>query len=387
MRIKRMNSDFGNSVVASMINGEKEVIEIPTTVTKITKSEAEDYFPSKIEPNELKDHLIIELDGTYYLVGSAALRKAGNDMHVGTLHNKIESDIPFVLFLSSVAVYEAMENDEPLEDGAVDVEVDYFSTLLPIFELLESDKFSEKLNEMANRYKNDFSFRVITTGCEKTINLKVKESKCYAESLVARFALLYQFDLNPNPAAKKFEDHQCINCDLGGLTNDLVLLTPGLGNPKKRDDFKTVTNIQYLGLLKELVEGKLRRYFDSTKELDAFIVENYKNNKYLWVDGKTGEQSDLTEIIEEALRNFTNRLLELITNAFPRPETGKFYKYNYFGGIAPILREYIKEYVENKYGPEMFEEYHHIEPDTSARMLNLYGLEIISRQNTIASKQ
>jgi len=200
-------------------------------------------------------------------------------------------------------------------------------------------------------------------------------------------ALTHKFDLSPNEAAEKFENVMTINADIGGGTIDLVRLQKRLENPRSREDFKTIMekNNAYLKAIKTLQEEKMRRHFSTVREVEEFIVRNYEKGSYLFVDGKTGEKKDYTDIIDSALREYTYAIMPKIINAFPAVSNVE-YKFNYFGGVAPILRKYIKEYVVEHWDDETFHEKHHIEPDRTARFLNLYGLEIVSRHLTLSVK-
>lgn len=385
LEIKRFNLDGGNSIAASIINGKKDITELETAVVKLSSNKAKDYITENVAKEDLRNSLLIEANGQAYLVGRIARSLAGNDLHINKeLHNKLTSDIPYIMFLATLAIFEAEENPESHED--VELDIKYFSTMLPIFELKSSDKFSTVKEQMAARFLGEHEFKVLTPGCTKTIKVKVEESKCYEESFVAKYGLQYNFDLTPNPVLSKFTGHHTVMVDIGGGTIDEVLLQVGLKAPKSRDDFQTITEVPYLGMIKDLRE-RLRSYFKSAKELEDFIVVNHTNDQYIWVDGLSGEQANLTEIIKGALKDYTNQIMDIILNSYPRLENGQFYKFNYFGGNAPILKEFILEYLHDKFNDHIVTDYHHIEPDKTARFLNLYGLEILSRQNTLAANE
>lgn len=376
--------DLGNSMTFAMINGDRSIIEIPTAHVELSPSKAAGYFTDDIPKSELKNSLMLKVDNQYLLVGKAAEKLLGNDKHIGGLHNKSTSKLSEIMFFAALALYDAEQNTDSEEK--TNIEIDYFSTMLPIFELLEADKFSTKLNAMAERFKGDFTFEIATNGCQKSITVTTKESKCYEEGRVAKFALKYKFDLTENETAEKFDQNITINNDLGGGTIDQVRLQKRLGNPKSRNDYKTITEAPFLGAIKDLYEQKLRRYeFKSARDVEEFIVKGYEQQKYVVIDGKTGLETDITEIIENALRDYTYTIMPIIMESYPS-EQGEIYKYNYFGGVAPIIRKFIEEYITERYGAEVFTKYHHIEPDRTARFLNLYGLEIISRQNTLTKK-
>lgn len=381
-----MNMDLGNSMTFAMVNGNANIIEIPTAFVKLSDKQAQGYFTDDIPKSQLKNSLMLQVDGEYLLVGEAAQKLLGNDQHIGEPHEKSTAKLSEYMFYAALAIHDAEESMNMGEDKEeTTIQLDYFSTMLPIFEVLQGTKFSDKTNEMADRFKSEFKFKIATNGCEKTITVQPTVSKCYIEGLVATSALKYKFDLTENEVAEKFANVMTINNDIGGGTIDQVRLQKNLGKPKSRNDFKTITEAPFLGAVKELYSQKLRKYFKSTKEVEKFIVANYENESYVIEDGKTGEKTDLTEIVEDALREYTNAIMPIMINQFPS-ESGVKYKFNYFGGVAPILRKFIKEYVVNNYSEEVFENYHHIEPDRTARFLNLYGLEIESRHNTLVKK-
>ncbi|QPA33392.1 Alp7A family actin-like protein [Thermaerobacillus caldiproteolyticus] len=374
--IKTLNSDFGNSITASIINHSKDIMEIPTAVLEIPQRVAEGYFPDKVDAEDFRNAILIKVDGKYYLVGKAAALKIGNDRHIGfDLHKKSSSHIPYIMFLSTIANY-LVENQ--IDEN--NIEIERFSTMLPIFELLEADTFNQKLNEMAEKFLKEHKFEIVTAGHEREVTVNVKRSKCYSESYVAKFAIQYKSDLTLNEdAVQRYANHHTILVDIGGGTYDLVHLYPGLKKPKSKDDFKTITDIPYLRKLKEMREGKLRAYFQSVRELEGFIVRNYQKGKFEWINGKTGEKEDLTEYIKAELKEYSEQALELVEDAFPRLEQGQTYKYLYFGGVTPVLTSGLKECLNEKFSPEFVEEHYHFEPGKSARFLNLYGLDNISK--------
>jgi len=379
--IQRLNIDLGNSLTSAMINGSPDILEFPTALVPITKEQAEDYFPDTVDKAKFRDSIMIEYDRKIYLIGNAARRKLGNDLHIGhDLHNKSTSIVPYIMFLGVVATY-IVEN----EMNENEISIDYFSTMLPIFELRQAIRFADKLNDMAKRFSGSHQFRILTTGHERDITINIHDSRCYAEGFVAKYAMQYGFDLQPNVNAGKFLEDYVINVDIGGGTIDMVRLGPGLAKPTSRDDFKTITDAPYLGMIKELREGLLRPYFKSSRELELFIVKNYETAKYEWINGKTGETESLKTIIEQALKEYVSTFMPIVLESYPVLPDGLMYRYNYFGGVAPILRNAIHSYLREQFSESIVSR-HHIEPNETSRYLNLYGLEIVSRQNTIALK-
>src|SRR6478735_2506370 len=326
MDIKRQNVDFGNSIFQTLVDG--YYYEIPTNVVEITKDQAEGHFPSSVnEPELLLQNLLISttIEGVekYYLVGDAAEKHVLGNIHINKLHNKTESDIPYVTFLASVAYYNILKGKDK-EDNHVTI--NYFSTMLPIWLLKKTNKFSEMQQKMAEHF----------------------------ETLIV---------------------------DLGGGTVDLALLPAGLQAPKSRNSLKCLTDISYLKHIEKLRNEKLLEYFDDVRSLEEFIIANIHKAKMEQRDGNSGKKVDLTEPIHASLREYTQILLTKVENLFPSPKD-KVYKYIYIGGLAPILQQFIAEQIDNMYGEEIREENHLFLPET--RKLNLYGLEILSRHETNA---
>ncbi len=100
-------------------------------------------------------------------------------------------------------------------------------------------------------------------------------------------------------------------------------------------------------------------------------------------DGNTGQKYDLTDIIRKSLKEYTEIKIAQIENTFPAPKD-KVYKYLYFGGVGEVLSESIRLVTEEKYGREISESNHIVAED--ARMLNLYGLEVLSRAEKVKTK-
>lgn len=389
VKIKRFLNDLGNSNTFALVDGNVDnIIDIPTVVKQVDESTALGYFQEEVKAEDFKDFILVKLEGKYYLVGDAAERESGNDKHIEQLHTKSDSEISYLMYLASVAVYEAENFDHQDYGNGVDVEIDYYSNMIPIFEALQTEKFSDITDFMAERFGRPVSFEIITPGRQKTINIKVNESKCFIEGFVAKFALKYNLELNVKEAVvEKFKNHKTVNVDLGGGTIDMVLLKEGLGNPINRDAFKAITKQSYLKKVVQKLKAKFIKLFHAVgyRGVDRFIVDHYKDNSYIWKNSITGETIDLTDATEEQLRNYTKSIMPEILGSYEAVD-GETYKFNYFGGVAPILRKYIKEYISELFNTERFNEFHHIEPDTTARFLNLYGLEVIARQNTLVKK-
>jgi plasmid segregation protein ParM len=282
------------------------------------------------------------------------------------------------MFLASVAYYNVIKGKDK-EDNRVNI--NYFSTMLPIWLLKKTNKFSEMQNKMACRFEGEHKVTILTPGLEKVVTIHVETSKCRIESEVARWAIKKDFDLQDREEANSFKNFETLIVDLGGGTVDLALLPAGLQVPKSRDSLKCFTDISYLKHIEKLRSEKLLEYFDDVRSLEEFIINNIEKPKMEQRDGNSGKKVDLTEQIHESLREYTQILITKIENTFPSPKD-KVYKYVYIGGIAPILKGFIQELIEKMYGEEIREESHIFLPDT--RKLNLYGLEILSRHETNA---
>lgn len=381
MNVKRMNTDFGNSINMNLIDG--YYFELPTNVVELSKEKAEGYFVTSIDsPQELLKNLLvsctIDNEERYFLVGEVAEDQILGNNHIRKLHNKAESHIPYVLFLASNAYYYTIKNDEIEVDAKI--EIDYFSTMLPIWLLFKLNKFSEMQQKMAQRFLGTHSVKVHTPGFEKEISIEVKESKCRTESEVARWAIKKTFELEDNSDAEQFKNHDVVMVDLGGGSGDLCLLPAGLNAPRSRESMAFIADIPFLGHIEKLRTEKLIEHFDDVRELENFIVKNIGKTKMERRDGNSGKSVDLAAPIKAALKEWTSIVLSKIEDAFPSPKD-KTYKYCYFGGVAPVVQEAIEEIIKEKYGSDILESNHIFLPE--ARKLNLYGLEILSRADTL----
>ncbi|MBH0158673.1 ParM/StbA family protein [Fictibacillus sp. 5RED26] len=380
MNVKRMNTDFGNSINMNLIDG--YYFEIPTNVVELSKEKAEGYFVTSIDsPQELLKNLLvsctIDNEERYFLVGEVAEDQILGNNHIRKLHNKAESHIPYVLFLASNAYYYTIKNEKE-EDNKI--EIDYFSTMLPIWLLFKLNKFSEMQQKMAQRFLGTHSVKVHTPGFEKEISIEVNESKCRTESEVARWAIKKTFELEDNSDAEQFKNHDVVMVDLGGGSGDLCLLPAGLNAPRSRESMAFIADIPFLGHIEKLRTEKLIEHFDDVRELENFIVKNIGKTKMERRDGNSGKSIDLATPIKAALKDWTSIVLSKIEDAFPSPKD-KTYKYCYFGGVAPVVQEAIEEIIKEKYGSDILESNHIFLPE--ARKLNLYGLEILSRADTL----
>ncbi|MFJ7941146.1 hypothetical protein ACIQYG_22025 [Peribacillus sp. NPDC096622] len=375
MNISRFNVDFGNSMYMNLIDG--YYFEIPTNVVELSEEKAAGYFTSNIDdPEELLERLLIsttiEGEERFFLVGEIAENEVLGNNHIKKLHNKVESHIPLVTFLAATAYYQAIKGDK--NDNEVTIE--YFQTMLPIWLLKKLNKFSEMQENMATRFAGEHQVKILTFGMEKEIKIEVKASKCRVESEVARWAIKKNFDLEDNKEAEQFKNYDVVLVDLGGGTDDLVLLPAGLKAPKNRDSFDYYTNVPFLSHLEDLRKSKLIEHFEEVRALEKFIYTNINKSKLERRDGNTGKTYDLTDTIKKSLKEYATIKITQSESAFPAPKDS-VYKYVYIGGVAPVIEEAIQEVTEERYGREIAETNHIVHPE--ARKVNLFGLEILSR--------
>lgn len=290
MDIKRQNVDFGNSVFQTLVDG--YYFEIPTNVVEITKEKADGHFPSTFhDPQSLLQSLLISttIDGVekYYLVGDSAEKQVLGNIHINKLHDKTESEIPYVMFLASVAYYNVIKGNGK-EDNRVNI--NYFSTMLPIWSLKKTNKFSDMQNKMANRFEGEHRVTILTPGFERDVSIHVETSKCRIESEVARWAIKKDFDLQDREEANSFQNYETLIVDLGGGTVDLALLQSGLQAPKSRESLNCFADISYLKHIDKLRSEKLLEYFDDVRSLEEFIINNIDKTKMEQMDGNSGKR-------------------------------------------------------------------------------------------------
>lgn len=387
MEIQKMNVDFGNSMFMTFIDN--YYLEIPTNIVELQQQEVEGYFvTAAIEPKEFINRILIstKIDGEgeerYFLVGKISENHLLSNKHITKLHDKTKSYIPYVTFLASVAYYHGLNNQNKLVADN-EVVIKYFSTMLPIWLLKGTSKFSEMQSIMAKRFLGVHEVTVRTLGFEKTLLIEVEESKCRIEGEVARWAIKKDFDLTDLEEANQFNDNEVVIVDIGARTIDLVMLPAGLQAPKDRDAMQSITDLPYLVHLEKLRIEKLIEEFDNVGTIEKFIFNNVHRSKMELIDGISLKTIDLTQSIKSSLRDYARLLISKVQDAFAAPKD-QDYKYIYIGGVAPILRNSIKEEIEERYSPEIFEANHIFLP--KARRLNLDGLEILSR-NDIFKKQ
>lgn len=378
MRIKRFNADFGNSTYMNIIDG--YYFEMVTNVVEISKERAEGFYVTPINSaEELYNSMLLstEIDGKerYFLVGNAAEEDVLGNKHIKRLHDKTDSYITYMTFLAACAYYYELKKDEYEIEENNKITIESFSTMLPIWLLVQKNKFSEMQSKMSERFQGTHKFRIETVGMEKELEVEVIESKCRIEGEVARWALKKNFNLEDNPEAEQFKDHTTVIVDIGGATVDLIMLPPGLLGPKDRSSLTFIEGIPFLAHLEKLRMEKLIQHFDNVRDLELFIVRNIGKTKMERIDGLSGETIDLKEPIERSLYEYAKTLNDKVEDAFPAPKD-TMYKYLYIGGVAPILEQSMRSVIEDKYSQEIFEENHIFLKNS--RKLNLFGLEIIS---------
>lgn len=387
MRIKRFNADFGNSFYMNIVDG--YYFDMVTNVVELSKEEAEGFFVSSIDSaEELYNRMLIstEIEGElrYFLVGEAADRHLLGNNHIKKLHDKTESPITYLTFLAAVAYYYELKKDEYEMEEENKIYIESFTTMLPIWLLVQKNKFSEMQNKMAERFIGTHTFRIETTGMEKELIVEVEESKCRIEGEVARWGIKKTFTLEDNSDADLFEDYVTIIVDVGGGTVDLAMLPPGLRAPRDRNSLAFIEDIPYLAHLDKFRREKLIEHFDDVRSLEDFIVRNVGKSKMERKDGNSGKSVDLKEQIEQALYEYAKLLNKKVEDAFPAPKD-QVYKYCYIGGVSPIIAQAMERVIEEKYGREIFEE-NHIFLENS-RKLNLYGLEILSIHESVKKEK
>lgn len=379
MKISMMNKDSGNSLDMNLIDG--YYIEIPTNVVEISKEETDSHFVATINnPKELLSRLLIsttipgENNERYFLVGDEAAKHALANNHVNKLHDKITSHIPYVMFLSAVSFYHAINEQRESDDDTVEIE--YLQTMLPIWLLKRTAKFSEAQNAMAERFTGEHQVTIHTPGMERTLKINVDKAACRIEGEIARLGIKKNFELEDREEARQFDNNDTVLVDIGGGTIDLVLSPAGLKSPKNRDSMQPIDKLAYLSHIEKLRKEKFLEYFSDLRSFETFIVNNFQKPKMELVDGNTGKRVDLTDKIQSSLKEFAKILILKIQDVMPAP-ADKIYKYIYFGGVAPILETSIHEVIEEMYGAEIAQANHIFLPDS--RKLNLYGLEVKSR--------
>lgn len=395
MRIQRFNSDFGNSTNNFFVNS--YYFEIPTNIVEVSKNKAENFLVEKISnPKELLNKLIIstfiDYEEKFYLVGDIAENNNLSNSHVYDMHDKAESSIPYISFLSAVAYYYSVH--APDEDNLV-VDIEYMNMMLPIWILKRAPKFKDAQNKMANRFLGEHSLKILTPGMEKEIKINVLNSKCYIESEISRTSLKYKIvNTDEGSVIKKriesiqFDNANVVLIDIGGGSIDAVELNMGLKVPKSRNSFQVIDIESFLGKLEILRKDKLLLYFRNLRSLEQFIINNYNYHTYIFENLNTGEVEDLTSIITDFLAEYAAVLVTKILNSFQTNST-KTLTFVYFGGESLLLEKFILKALEQHISKEAIERNHYFLDDyllvedneifsPTPRTLNLNALELKS---------
>lgn len=283
MKITMMNKDAGNSLDMNLIDG--FYIETPTNVVEISKDEANSHFVATItNPKELLSRLLIsttipeEDTERFFLVGDEASKHALANNHVNKLHDKTTSPIPYIMFLSAISFYHAI--NETRESDENTIEIEYFQTMLPIWLLKRTAKFSEAQHAMAARFTGEHEVTIHTPGMEKTLKIIVEKAICRIEGEIARLAIKKNFELEDREEARQFDDNDTVLVDIGGGTIDLVLSPAGLKSPKNRDSMQPIDKLSYLSHIEKLRKEKFLEKFSDLRSFETFIVNNYQNRKW-----------------------------------------------------------------------------------------------------------
>lgn len=396
MKVERFKADFGNSTANFLIDS--YYFEIPTCVVEVTKEQAEGIFTNTVEDTaDLLDRLLISTDieneERFFMVGKLAETSPFANSHVGKMHDKIKSNIPYALFLAALAYSYKINEDSDTSSSSI--EVDVMKMMLPIWLLKKEDKFSIAQSKMVNRFVGEHSVKLLTTGMETELTISINNAKCHIESEVGRWALKYKIVNNKEQGitaiekraeARKFDDYETVLVDIGGGSTDAVLLAKGLNTPVSKDSFQVIQVEPFLGRLEKLLKEKLLEHFSDLRSLEKFIVDNYATQQYVLKNNNTGEKSNLTEPIVQVLQEYADILVYKVMDSFKSNGTLKFI---YFGGEAPILEPYIKTSVQRITNEEIMENNHYFLNDLleenkeevfrpTARTINLTALEILS---------
>lgn len=401
MKVERLNADFGNST--GNFSCDSYYFEIPTCVVEISKDQAEGLFTNQVEDTaDLLKRLVIStiINGEehFFMVGKLAEASPFANSHVGKMHDKINSNIPYAMFLASMTyVYKINENDSDNKNDKSTIEIDNMKMMLPVWLLKKENKFSIAQNKMVNRFIGEHTVKLLTPGMETDLTINIKNAKCHIESEVGRWALKYKIVkkednevtvIEKRPEASKFDAYEVVLVDIGGGSVDSVLLAKGLNTPVNADSFQVVQVEPYLGRLDKLFREKLIEHFSDLRGLEQFIVDNYMTQRYVYKNPNTGSSVTLTEPIVQMLQEYSDILVYKVMESF-KTTTREALKFIYFGGEAPILEPYIKHSITQITNEGIMENNHYFLSDLledtkdevfppTARTINLSALEILS---------
>lgn len=398
MKVMRFNADFGNSTSNFLVDG--YYIELPTNVVELSKQEAERHFTETItNPKDLLGSMLLSttigLETKYFLVGEAAEHAMQANSHVNRMHDKMKSNIPYVIFLSAISYYHALQNQNE-EDFTIEIESMHM--MLPIWLLKREEKFSTAQNMMEKRFHTEHSVIIHTPGMSKELHITVSRAKCKIECEVARHSIKYKMmkqdqegkiiKIVKRREAEQFNAYKVVLVDIGGGSTDAVLLGKGLTSPKDRDAFQVIDIVPFLGYLEDFRKEKLLEKFKELRALEKFIVNHYKSQEYKLTNENTGESYDLTNMFQETLAKYASSLEYAVLESFISSNDEPL-KFIYIGGESPILEPYIKNSLLQHVTQRIAEHNHFflhdiIEYDENEifaptpRTINLCALEILS---------
>lgn len=378
--IDRWVADFGNSTNQQMING--YYFEMPSSIYEITKEDAEGLFAQSVDKDALIDQLVVRVPiggkDRFFKVGNKAKADVLGNRHIERLHDKTESLTVWVTWLAGMAFYHAYQFPFKKEDT---VEVQYFGTLIPVWLAKRAKKFTEILSKMADRFISEEGLEVelLTPDFERILKIIVQEAKARVEGETARYALKYDLELNKNEEQmKKHEAAITVIDDLGGQTQDLSKLRPGLKKPASADDYASFTDKSFLKMLEDLRITKLMTHFNDLRSLEEFVRHNIKSKQFIYTDPTTKQEVDFTAEIEVMLKEYVKIASEKCLTAF-QYGLGEEVYFLHIGGVAEEVQGYMMEYLVQKLGEEIAEKYH-VFPEHS-RKFNIHGLEIVAKSH------
>jgi plasmid segregation protein ParM len=367
-------ADFGNSFGQQMIDG--HYFEMPSSIKEISKSDVDGMFAHNISAESIEDHLVIKVtmdEDRYFMAGKRAQAELLGNAHIHTLHDKTQSMTVWITWLAGLALYHATKQPDLIEDR---VEVDYFGTLLPVWLVKKASSFKEKLASMAARFQTELSFELLTPGVSRKLDLAVKFAECRIEGENARHALKYDLNGNTKDDFHRFAKAYVVMDDIGGQSQDMCKLQPGLTGAQSADDFRSSTDQSYLAVLEKLRTDKLMDYFSSVRALELFILAHVKTRKYEFTHPVSHKKCDLTPVIEPVLRTFAEVAMQMPLQSYTFRQ-GDEVIYVHMGGVNELLQYYMKEYLAQLLGVDVAETYH-IFPNES-RKLNIYASSIVAK--------
>ncbi|GBG09350.1 hypothetical protein PAT3040_03994 [Paenibacillus agaridevorans] len=375
MNISYWVADFGNALGQQMIDG--HYFEMPSSISEITEKEFNGLFANHIAIDKVEEHLVIkwidEETARYFMAGKRAQTELLGNAHIYSLHDKTNSMTVWVTWMAGLALYHATKFPESTE---VHVNVEYFGTLLPVWLVKKAASFREKLSVMAAKFQTDVSFELLTPGLARTFHVSVQQSESRIEGENARHALKYDLEGNQRDDAKRYHTAFVVMNDMGGQSQDLCKLQPGLSAAQTADDFSSSTDQSYLSLIEKLRSDKLMDYFQSLRELERFILTHIQSRKFVYRHPITHQDTDLTDIIVPVLQDFCEVALQKALQSFSFRQ-GDEVIYVHIGGVNELLQYYMQEYLVGLLGKEVVDKYHVFPQDS--RKLNIYASAIVAK--------